>query len=153
MSYCSFCRALTNLCFIGTGWKLVEIFPDNSAKHTSTLSGFSMKASLTQNFVWVFEKPESRMNDNTAYFEVTMVEYWFEVYGQGNGYKGRLAYLDPEWEKTVRHMGQYGWEVVAIVETPEITRKGGFIEKLKIWTKSWVFCQRLISPPAYSKSF
>ena len=131
----------------------MDVFPDHAAEQTITVCGFSAKLSLVQNFVWIFEKPKSRENDVTPYFEITMVEHWLRVPGQGKGYKGPLAELDEEWAHIITDMGQFGWEVAGVVETPETSHKGGFVGKLRLWAKMWLFFQRPIQPPSYSTLF
>ena len=152
-SFCWLYHEAAHISSVGTGWKLVDVFPDHAAEQTITASGFSAKFSLTQNFVWIFEKPKARENDVTPYFEITMVERWLKVPGQGKGYKGPLVELDGEWTKVITDMGQFGWEVAGVVETPETSHKGGFIETLRFWTKMWLFFQRPIQPPSYSTLF
>lgn len=130
--------------YLGAGWKLVEIFEDNSAMQMMKMGGLSTNASLTKNCLWIFEKPESRANDNTPRFEGTMVEHWFKTSVQvhGMGFGGATTHVDTNWEGLIRHMGQYGWQVVRIVDTPDTKIEGMF--QPTVWTKNWIFFQRLI---------
>lgn len=130
--------------YLGAGWKLVEIFEDNSALQMMKMGGLSANTALTKNCLWIFEKPESRANDNTPYFEGTMVEHWFKTSVQMHamGFGGAETRVDTNWEGLITHMGQYGWQVVRIVETPDTKIEGMF--QPTIWTKNWIFFQRII---------
>ena len=129
----------------GSGWKLVEIFEDNSAMQMMKMGGLSANTALTKNCLWIFEKPESRANDNTPRFEGTMVEHWFKtsVDVKAMGFGGAETRVDTNWEGLITHMGQYGWQVVRIVQTPDTRIEGMF--QPTIWTKNWIFFQRLIA--------
>ena len=147
-------KVQVSLTVSATGWRLVCIFHDNAAEQIIKISGFSGKLSLTQNFVAIFEKPKSREDDATPYFEITVMEIWLQVApGQGKGYVGELVKLDEVWTKVMGDMGQTGWEVAGIVETPETLLKGGMFSGYKCYRKLKVFFQRPIQPPSYSTLF
>ena len=138
---CQFSKFVSS---VGAGWKLVEIFEDNSTLQMMKMGGLTANTSITKNCLWIFEKPESRGNDNTPYYEGTMVEHWFKtsVHMHGLGFGGAETRVDTNWEGLIRHMGQYGWQVVRIVETPDMKIEGMF--QPTIWTKNWIFFQRKI---------
>lgn len=130
--------------YLGTGWKLVEIFEDYSVSSVSQLSGFTANVTQIKNCLWIFEKPVSRMNDNTPIYEGTMVEHWFrtqtEIHGMGFG--GATVNVNTDWEPVIEHFGKQGWQVVRILETPD-TRIEGMFQPV-IHTRQMIFFQRLI---------
>lgn len=131
--------------YLGTGWKLVEIFEDYSVSAVSQMSGFSVNLTQNKNCLWIFEKPSSRLNDNTPLYEGTMVEHWFrtktELHGMGFG--GASTNVTTDWEPVIEHFGRQGWQVVRILETPDVKIEGAFNPTMH--TRQLIFFQRLIA--------
>ena len=128
--------------YMGSGWKLVEIFEDYSTSSRMQAHGFTTNISMQKNCLWIFEKPVSRLDDNTPYYEGTMVEHWFktdtEVHGLGFG--GVSMNVKTDWEPIIEHMGKYGWQVVRILSTPDSHYHGSF--KITVMTRQLIFFQR-----------
>ena len=118
--------------FLQQGWRLVEIFLDQS---TATQShGFSATQAL--NSVWFFEKEASRINDPSPIYQGTVIEYEHKIeagFGQ--------VYAPPQWDMVLQEMGRRGWELACILETPEVRMTG--LGKMKM--KLMMFFQRKIS--------
>lgn len=131
--------------YLGTGWKLVEIFEDHSVSSMSQMSGLSANITQNKNCLWIFEKPVSRVNDNRPYYEGTMVEHSFksktEIHGMGFG--GASVNVTTDWEPVIEHFGIQGWQVVRILETPDARIEGMF--QPTIHTRQMIFFQRLIA--------
>ncbi|KAL4225800.1 hypothetical protein ACF0H5_013790 [Mactra antiquata] len=148
--------------YLGTGWKLVEIFEDFSTMATSQMSGLTANVTQTKNCLWIFEKPVSRLNDNTPYYEGTMAEHWFtsstEIHGLGFG--GVEMHVNTNWEPVIEQYGQQGWQVVRILSTPDTQIQGMFQPTMR--TRQMIFFQRLKeglidvpgapTPPAYQSA-
>ncbi|XP_038076528.1 uncharacterized protein LOC119744594 [Patiria miniata] len=96
--------------FLERGWKLVEINFDCS----ETSKGFLSERS-TLNSIWFFEKEESKMHGEVQEWEGTIVEYehkWAVSYSGGTRAK-------TNWDSVVVEMGQRGWELACLVQSPE----------------------------------
>lgn len=130
--------------FLGTGWKLVEIFEDFSSLATSQMSGLTANVSQSKNCLWIFEKPVSRLNDNTPYYEGTMVEHWFTTNMQlhAMGFGGADVNVITNWEPVIDQFGKQGWQVVRILSTPDTRIEGMF--QPTVHTRQMIFFQRLI---------
>ena len=116
--------------FLQQGWRLVEIFLDlSSAPKDQSLSA-------TVNSVWFFEKEASRVNDSSAVYEGTVIEYEHKV---SAGLTSIRA--PPQWESVLCEMGKRGWELACILETPDIRTAG--LQQFKM--KLLMFFQRKIS--------
>jgi hypothetical protein len=106
--------------YFGSGWRLVEVFDDKSID-TSSNAGFgTATSSLALNVIFIFEKPQSRLNDNTKVYEGTMIEYqapWSASVGFGSA----SMVIDTNWDGAIGDMGQQGWELVTILQTPATT--------------------------------
>ncbi|GFN81625.1 raftlin-like [Plakobranchus ocellatus] len=98
---------------LGQGYRLVEIFMDETQ---STQAGF-LTASAQMNSQWFFEKPASRANDPTPMYQGTVVEH--EIAISQSGLSG--ARTTTNWEMVMQDMGNRGWELACILETPEIS--------------------------------
>lgn len=131
--------------YLGTGWKLVEIFEDYSASCMTNMSGFTANVTQTKNCLWIFEKPSSRLNDNTPLYEGTMVEHWFKTKTElhGLGFGGASVNVTTDWEPVIEHFGKHGWQVVRILETPDTRIEGAFHPSMH--TRQMIFFQRLIA--------
>ncbi len=127
---------------LNQGWKLVEIFLDQSQQQAG---GFSTAASM--NSVWFFEKEASRLQDPTPVHQGAVIEYFHKV---SMGFGGTSVKTD--WSPVIVEMGRRGWELACIQETPE-ARQIGFG---KVEMKLIMFFQRkivaggeMVSPPPY----
>lgn len=131
--------------YLGTGWKLVEIFEDYSVSTMGQMSGFTANITQTKNCLWIFEKPSSLLNDNTPRYEGTMVEHWFKTTTElhGMGFGGASVNVTTDWEPVIEQFGRQGWQVVRILETPDSRIEGAF--QPKIYTRQMIFFQRLIA--------
>ena len=128
--------------YLNQGWKLVEIFLDQSQQSTGA---FSTTGSL--NSLWFFEKKSSKLQDPTPVYQGTVIEYMHKV---SVGFAGTS--LKTDWSQVISEMGQRGWELACIQETPEVYHSG--IGKIKM--KLIMFFQRKIvggtgamAPPPY----
>lgn len=117
--------------FLQQGWRLVEVFLDQSA--TTQAHGFSATQSL--NSVWFFEKDASRINDPSPVYEGTVIEYEHRI---ESGFTQVNA--PPQWDTVLYEMGKRGWELACILETPEVRVTG--LSKMKM--KLLMFFQRKI---------
>ena len=131
--------------YLNQGWKLVEIFLDQSQQRAA--GGFSTAASL--NSVWFFEKESSRLQDPTPVYQGAVIEYFHKV---SMGFGGTSVKTD--WSPVITEMGNRGWELACIQETPEAYQVGFG----KVEMKLMMFFQRKIvggssmmmaPPPAY----
>mgnify|MGYP002803954124 FL=1 len=129
--------------YLNQGWKLVEIFLDQSQQRAGGV--FSSAASL--NSIWFFEKESSRLQDPTPIYQGAVIEYFHKV---SAGFTGTSVKTD--WSPVIVEMGQRGWELACIQETPEAYQTGFG----KIEMKLIMFFQRKIvgggavmAPPPY----
>ena len=61
--------------YLGSGWRHVEVFDDKSGKSSSEYELSHATSRLAFNVIFIFEKPQSRLNDNAEVYEGTMIEY------------------------------------------------------------------------------
>mgnify|MGYP002804050241 FL=1 len=101
--------------YLNQGWKLVEIFLDQSQQRAG--GGFSTAASM--NSIWFFEKESSRLQDPTPIYQGAVIEYFHKV---SVGFTGTSVKTD--WSSVIVEMGQRGWELACIQETPEAYQTG-----------------------------
>ncbi|WAR25099.1 hypothetical protein MAR_010803 [Mya arenaria] len=130
--------------YLGSGWKLVEIFEDYSTSmNYNNQQMFSTNISMQKNCLWIFEKPASRRDDPTPLYESTMVEHWctvsMEVHAMGFG--GASTNVATNWEPMLDHYGRSGWQVVRIMDTPDTRIQGMF--NPTIHQRQLIFFQRL----------
>ncbi|XP_013403484.1 raftlin-like [Lingula anatina] len=116
--------------FLQQGWRLVEIFLDQSYMRSGAFS-----TSATMNTVWFFEKPADALNDPTPVYEGTIVDFEHKITGGFGGARGSAG-----WNPVLEDMGTRGWELACILETPEIRTTG--IGQIKM--KLLLFFQRKI---------
>ena len=72
-----------------------------------------------QNVLWFFEKENTKINDPTPRYQVTMVEYYVDAKGGFGGIKTNF-----DMTSLLTEMGNRGWELVAVLDTPQISRVG-----------------------------
>ncbi|KAK7465237.1 hypothetical protein BaRGS_00037607 [Batillaria attramentaria] len=118
---------------LNQGWRLIEIFMDMTT-HTQ-MQGFSSAQTLSAQ--WYFEKPASRVNDPTPVYQGTMVEHLIKVKAGMTGTRTAA-----NWEPVIQDMGNRGWELACILETPE-THMAGLAS---ITMKCLLFFQRPLMP-------
>ena len=109
--------------FLQQGWRLVEIFLDQSG--ATQAHGFS--ASQALNSVWFFEKEASRINDPRPVYEGTVIEYEHRIEA---GFA--QVHATPQWDSVLFEMGKRGWELACILETPEVRMTGFAKMKMKL---------------------
>lgn len=128
--------------YLGSGWRLVEVFDDKSVD-TSSNAGFrTATSSLALNVIFIFEKPQSHMNDNTKVYEGTMIEY--QAPGSVSaGFCSSSMVIDTNWDGVIGDMGKHGWELITILQTPATTTKPQFIS-VKMTSLMWMFFQRQV---------
>ncbi|XP_046368687.2 uncharacterized protein LOC124143686 [Haliotis rufescens] len=107
--------------YLSKGWRLVEVFFDDGFKHKA----LSRKMDL--NSIWFFEKPMSRMNDDTAVYEGVVLEHYVELRTVCGG-----VATNTKWEPVIERFGREGWELACIVETLEGNRTGCTTAELKV---------------------
>ncbi|ESO88477.1 hypothetical protein LOTGIDRAFT_234531 [Lottia gigantea] len=117
--------------FLSQGWRLVEIFLDNSLVVGKAFSG-----TVYMNAVWIFEKPMSRVNDPTPVYQGTFIEHFVTIKG---GLGGKIS-GNFDWDQKINEMANNGWELACILKTPEQRICGFAKAKLKFI----IFFQRKI---------
>ncbi|XP_076099713.1 uncharacterized protein LOC143069125 [Mytilus galloprovincialis] len=129
--------------YLGTGWRLIEVFNDMSADTSSGMTGFgSSSTTSVLNIIFIFEKSQSRLNDNTPMYEGTMVEY--QAPGSVSaGIGTSTMVIDTNWDNVIENMGNQGWELITILQTPATTTKMQFMGA-SMTSLMWMFFQRQI---------
>lgn len=97
---------------------------------------------ITYNSLWFFEKPASRANDPTPMYEGRVILHDIRT---STGIVG--APNSASWEPVIHDMGNDGWELACIVETPDsqMPGMGTMIQKCVL------FFQRPLFTPAASQ--
>ena len=72
-----------------------------------------------QNVLWFFEKENTKINDPTPRYQVTMVEYYVDAKGGFGGIKTNFHLTS-----LLTEMGNRGWELVAVLDTPQMSTVG-----------------------------
>ena len=72
-----------------------------------------------QNVLWFFEKENTKINDPTPRYQVTMVEYYVDAKGGFGGIKTNF-----DLTLLLSQMGNKGWELVAVLDTPQMSTVG-----------------------------
>ena len=72
-----------------------------------------------QNLLWFFEKENTKINDPTPRYQVTMVEYYVDAKGGFGGIKTNF-----DLTSLLTEMGNRGWELVAVLDTPQTSAVG-----------------------------
>ncbi|XP_062569892.1 uncharacterized protein LOC134231955 [Saccostrea cucullata] len=135
--------------YLGTGWKLVDVFMDQN--NSGFRDGFfTSKITINQNCVFIFEKEQSKLNDNKPVYEATMIEYNAPGKMVMGGIGSTTAHFNPAWEPVLEQLGTYGWELVKILDTPAMKFDGGGLGSLSFKKVMWMFLHRKIvaAPPA-----
>lgn len=142
--------------YLGQGWRLVEVFLDQSQQSSMHGMGFGATMNVVMNSIWVFEKPLLRMNDPTPIYEGTMLEFPVTITHTTHalGFAGVSMTAAANWEQTIIDMGKQGWELVRILQTPQTEVSGMTAVTMVVW----IFFQRKIvrpqspvSPPSYNE--
>lgn len=130
--------------YLGSGWRLVDTFMDQNNSAFRDNAFFTSKMTINQNCIFIFEKEQSKLNDNTPQYEATMVEY--NAPGKMTGGIGTTtATTSPAWEPILAHLGTFGWELVKILDTPAMKFDGiGGFGSLTFKKVMWMFLQRKI---------
>ncbi|XP_072027000.1 uncharacterized protein [Amphiura filiformis] len=131
--------------FLNQGWKLVEINFDMSQHMTQT--GFTTVRGA-QNSIWFFEKEANRLNDIIPVWQGCVVEYMHKVTASFGG-----TYAKTGWNEVLTQMGQRGWELACILETPEqIVSFGSVTQKLLMFFQRRILSQPQGAPAGYPPS-
>ncbi|CAH1777048.1 unnamed protein product, partial [Owenia fusiformis] len=102
--------------WLNQGWKLIEIFLDNSQSQQRT--GL-MSAGGTLNSIWWFEKENSRLNDTTPLYQGAIIPYAHEISAGFGSVNAKSS-----WTPIIQEMGNKGWELATILPTPTMSRNG-----------------------------
>ncbi|KAK7465225.1 hypothetical protein BaRGS_00037595 [Batillaria attramentaria] len=118
---------------LSQGWRLVDIYID-----IPTVSQFFDPKSqdfspTTMNALWFFEKPVSRLEDETPRYEGKVIEHAVKVKSHTMG-----SSAVPGWEYVIQDMGRRGWELACVVETHTMECVG----LTEVLLKSLLFFQR-----------
>ena len=139
-AHCNWLETLSS--HLNQGWKLVDVFNDQSCRKASA---FSREASM--NAIWFFEKDASKLDNMTPLYEGAILEYFHKV---SVGFRGVKVKTD--WSTVIIEMGRRGWEFVCIQDTPETTRSGGIATlevKLIMFFQRKIIGQPNVAPPPY----
>ncbi|KAJ8309562.1 hypothetical protein KUTeg_014436 [Tegillarca granosa] len=133
--------------YLSQGWRLVDIFLNQNNEHFTNRTFMATKYTINLGAMFIFEKPSSKMNDNTPVYECTMVEY--HAKGKMNIGFGSLSTNVPiAWEPVIESMGQNGWELVRCLQTPATPIQHGFMNMSPDFSNvMWLFFQRKIMKP------
>ncbi|CAL1542910.1 unnamed protein product [Lymnaea stagnalis] len=107
---------------LNRGFKLIEIFVDASKIKEV------FKNEVRSNCLWFFEKPNSKINDETPVYQGTIVEHYIKVTPSGFS----DTRVSTKWEPVMQDMGNKGWELACIVETPEVHNTGLMTLEMKM---------------------
>ncbi|VDI21033.1 Hypothetical predicted protein [Mytilus galloprovincialis] len=107
--------------YLGTEWRLIEVFNDMSVDTSSGMTEFgSSSTTSVLNIIFIFEKSQSRLNDNTPMNEGTMIEY--QAPGSVSAWIGTSTMMiDTNWDNVISNMGNQGWKLITILQTPATT--------------------------------
>ena len=96
-----------------------------------------------QNVLWFFEKENTRINDLTPRFQVTMVEYYVDAKGGFGGIKTNF-----DLTSLLTEMGNRGWKLVVVLDTPQISTVGfGKVKRGCIIFFQRPLVKQLVAPP------
>ena len=96
-----------------------------------------------QNVLWFFEKENIKINDPTPRYQVTMVEYYVDAKGGFGGIKTNF-----DLTSLLTEMGKRGWELVAVLDTPQISTIGfGKVRRGCIIFFQRPLVKQLVAPP------
>ncbi|XP_022079833.1 uncharacterized protein LOC110973367 [Acanthaster planci] len=126
--------------FLQKGWKLVEINFDCSM---TTQPGF-FQAHSSLNSIWFFEKEASKVNSEIPEWEGTIIEYEHKITTTFSGTRAKT-----NWDPLVIQMGQRGWELACLVESPETYNTSFSSSAMKVL----MFFQRRIMRPVGAGGF
>ncbi|XP_033640005.1 uncharacterized protein LOC117300350 [Asterias rubens] len=126
--------------YLQKGWKLVEVNFDTSQ---TTQAGF-FQARSSMNSIWFFEKEASKINSQVPEWEGTIIEYEHKVSASFGGTRAKT-----NWDPIMIDMGQRGWEIACLVESPEVYQTGFTSSGMKVL----MFFQRRIIRPSGAGGF
>ncbi|CAH3042738.1 unnamed protein product [Pocillopora meandrina] len=115
------------------GWKLVDIFWDQGKRSHGDFS-----LSGDHNSVWFFERETKKMTDLYPVYQGTIIEYQHTV---------KLGFFETkakgDWTPMITEMGNRGWELACMLETPEVAKIGLGSMTFKVL---FFFQRRLVQP-------
>ncbi|XP_076467971.1 uncharacterized protein LOC143298857 [Babylonia areolata] len=117
------------------GWRLVEIFMDKNI--FSQIFKHAVVTPITIDTSWFFEKPASCMSDPRPVYEGAVIDHHVKVKGGSRGVR-----TTANWEPVIQEMGNRGWELACILETPQMQATG----LATVYMTCKMFFQRPILP-------
>ena len=129
---------------LNQGWRLADIYVDdvqqilqqyeNNSNHPSLFPQMSM------NSVWFFEKQLNKLEDPTPLYEGTMIEYHIKA-------KVGFGSITSDFDimQLCQEMGNRGWKLTCVLETPKVISTGFMSVKFAILL---FFQRRIINPTA-----
>lgn len=135
--------------YLTQGWKLVEIFLDQNNKSFSDRAFMASKVTSEVGAMFIFEKPLSKINDNTPVYELKMVEYRAPGKMKMTGIGKTTIEVNANWDSVIAQEGQNGWEVVRILQTPATVFKQSLSMTPEFGWVHYIYFQRkiLMAPP------
>lgn len=139
---------------LSQGWRLVEVFLDQNNKQMADRTFMASKITIDLGAMFIFEKPSSKMNDNTPVYEVKMVEYQAPGQMKMTGIGETTLTIEGMWENTIQMEGRNGWELVRILQTPALKFQQGLSMSPKFGSVHYMFYQRKIitAPPVQQET-
>ena len=123
---------------LNQGWRLSDIYMDDLEMASSHYTSYSRNNFVGMNSVWFFEKEISKLEDSTALYEGTIVEYHAKVKSKCTG-----IFTDFDIRQLCQEMGNRGWKLTCVLLTPKVVSRGFTSAKVAIL----VFFQRRIMGP------
>lgn len=130
--------------YLAQGWRLVEIFLDQNNKSFSDNAFMATKITSEVGAMFIFEKPASKLNDNTPVYEAKMVEYKAPGKMRMAGIGKTTIDVTPNWDSVIAQQGQNGWEVVRILQTPATVFKQSLSMSPEFGWLHYIYFQRKI---------
>lgn len=127
---------------LNTGWRLIEIFMDQSHHHAQSKA---FTGQTTLNSLWFFEKPAARLHDPSPVYQGVVVDHKIRI---DQGFMG--ARTSAHWEPVIQGMGNQGWELACILETPEFEISGlsTIIMTCKLFFQRPILASQPAPPPS-----
>ena len=128
--------------YLNQGWRLADIYMDDLHQITQQHHNYSDHHTFLPqqliNSVWFFEKEVSKLEDPSPLYESTIVEYHVKA---STGF-GSVS-SDFDISHLCQEMGNRGWKLTCVLQTPKIVSRGLTSAKFAIL----LFFQRRIMRP------
>ncbi|OWF50409.1 uncharacterized protein LOC110450491 [Mizuhopecten yessoensis] len=134
--------------YLSQGWKLVEVFLDQNNKSFSDRAFMASKITSEVGAMFIFEKPLSKINDNTPVYEAKMVEYKAPGKMKMTGIGKTTIEVNANWDSVIAQEGQNGWEIVRILQTPATIFKQSLSMTPEFGWMHFIYFQRKIMTAA-----